>query len=99
MKQHNGLYRSWGDDLLANNRLGQIYYWDTSGGENQRAVLVSSLAGASGVPTQNRMLSISFPDRHLVVAGTNSLSDGVFDPMLVRFSDQEDFTNFTSDSI
>ena len=41
------------------------------------------------------MLSISFPDRHLVVAGTNSLSDGVFDPMLVRFSDQEDFTNFT----
>ena len=68
MKQHNGLYRSWGDDLLANNRLGQIYYWDTSGGENQETILVSSLAGASGVPTQNRMLSISFPDRHLVVA-------------------------------
>ena len=85
----------WGDDLLANNRLGQIYYWDTSGGENQRAVLVSSLGGASGVPTQNRMLSISFPDRHLVVGGTNNLADGVFDPMLVRFSDQEDFTNFT----
>ena len=41
----------WGDDLLANNRLGQIYYWDTSGGENQRASsLFQVLQCASGVP-------------------------------------------------
>ena len=85
----------WGDDLLALNRLGQLYYWDTSGGENQRAVLASGLSGASGIPTQNRMMSISFPDRHLILAGTNNIIDGVFDPMLIRFSDQEDFTNFT----
>ena len=90
------VFTDLGDDLLANNRLGQIYYWDTSGGENQRAILVSSLCRLITVfQHQNRILSISFPDRHLVVAGTNSLSDGVFDPMLVRFSDQEDFTNFT----
>tara|TARA_Y100000114_G_scaffold50492_1_gene46114 strand:+ start:1223 stop:3106 length:1884 start_codon:yes stop_codon:yes gene_type:complete len=85
----------WGDDLLANNRNGQLYYWSRASGEGTRAVLVSSLAGASGVPTQNRMTSVSFPDRHFISAGSVNASTGTFDPMLVRFSDQEDFTNFT----
>lgn len=85
----------WGDDLLANNRNGQLYYWERTGGEGVRAVLVSSLAGASGVPTQNRITSVSFPDRHVISAGSINASDNQFDPMLVRFSDQEDFTNFT----
>ena len=85
----------WGDDLLANNRNGQLYYWERTGGEGVRAVLVSSLAGALGVPTQNRITSVSFPDRHVISAGTINAVDNQFDPMLVRFSDQEDFTNFT----
>ena len=85
----------WGEDLLANNRNGQIYYWDTSAGETNRASLVSALGGASGVPTKNRTIAISFPDRHLIVGGTTLLGTSIIDPMLVRFSDQEDFTNFT----
>lgn len=85
----------WGDDLLANNRDGQIYYWDTSGGEANRAVLVSSIAGASDVPTKNRTIAISFPDRHLITGGTTAVGTTDQDPMLIRFSDQEDFTNFT----
>ena len=85
----------WGEDLLANNRNGQIYYWDTSAGEVNRASLVSALGGASGVPTKNRTIAISFPDRHLIVGGTTLLGTTTLDPMLVRFSDQEDFTNFT----
>jgi len=85
----------WGEDLLANNRGGQIYYWDTSGGETNRAALVSSIAGSSDVPTKNRTINISFPDRHLIVGGTTTIGTTNLDPMLVRFSDQEDFTNFT----
>ena len=85
----------WGEDLLASNRDGQIYYWDTSAGEVNRASLVSALGGASGVPTKNRTIAISFPDRHLIVGGTTLLGTTTLDPMLVRFSDQEDFTNFT----
>ena len=84
----------WGEDLLANNRNGQIYYWDTSAGEVNRASLVSSIGGASGVPTKNRTIAISFPDRHLIVGGTTLLGTTTLDPMLIRFSDQEDFTNF-----
>jgi hypothetical protein len=85
----------WGDDLLANNRNGQIYYWDLSGGESSRAVLASSIAGSTDVPTKNRTIAISFPDRHLIVGGTTTIGTTNLDPMLVRFSDQEDFTKFT----
>ena len=61
--------------------------------KNQRASSVSSLAEGIWCSNANRMLSISFPRQGTVVAGTNSLSDGkAFDPMLVRFRDQEDFT-------
>ena len=85
----------WGEDLLASNRDGQIYYWDTSAGETNRASLVSAISGSSGVPTKNKTMTISFPDRHLIVGGTTILGTTTLDPMLVRFSDQEDFTNFT----
>ena len=85
----------WGEDVLANNRNGQIYYWDTSAGESSRAVLVSSIAGATDVPTKNRTIAISFPDRHLIVGGTTLVGTTDQDPMLIRFSDQEDFTKFT----
>jgi len=85
----------WGEDVLANNRNGQIYYWDTSAGETNRAILVSSIAGATDVPTKNRTIAISFPDRHLIVGGTTLVGTTDQDPMLIRFSDQEDFTKFT----
>jgi len=88
----------WGEDLLASNRDGQIFYWDTSAGESTRASLVSAIGGASGVPTKNRDIAISFPDRHLIVGGTTLFGTTDLDPMLVRFSDQEDFTNFTPTS-
>ena len=85
----------WGEDLIANVRNGSIYYWDTSGGESSRAVAVSSISGASDVPTATRTTTISFPDRHFIAAGTTPLNGDPQDPMLVRFSDQEDFTSFT----
>jgi hypothetical protein len=85
----------WGEDLLINNRRGQIYYWDLSDGESSRASLVSGESGASGVPTKVRTIKVSFPDRHLIAGGCTPLGSSTLDPMLVRFSNQEDFTVFT----
>ena len=82
----------WGEDLIATARNGGIYYFDVSDSAT-RAALVSSEAGASDVPALNRITTISFPDRHAISAGCTSLA-GVFDPMLVRFSTQEDFTKW-----
>mgnify|MGYP000138416299 CR=1 FL=1 len=45
----------WGEDLLATVRGGAIYYWDTSGGPTNRAVLVSSISGAESVPAVARV--------------------------------------------
>jgi hypothetical protein len=84
----------WGEDLLFNNRNGRIYYWDLSDGETTRAGLVSAESGATAVPSNVRCLSVSFPDRHLIAAGAVPLGESVIDPMLVRFSTQEDFTIF-----
>ena len=85
----------WGEDLIATVLNHNIYYWDTSTGVPSRAVLVSSLSGASDVPTKARLTTVSFPDRHLVCGGSNPLGSSDMDPMLVRWSDQEDFKNWT----
>ena len=87
----------WGEDLIATVRNGAIYYWDTSGGIGNRASLVSGISGATSVPTVARTTTISFPDRHFIVGGGTEYAvggGGNFDPMLVRWSNQEDFTVF-----
>lgn len=87
----------WGEDLIATVRNGAIYYWDTSGGIGNRAVLVSSLAGAESVPSVARVTTVSFPDRHFIAAGCQAYAaggGGDVDDMLVRWSTQEDFTKF-----
>ena len=88
----------WGEDLIINNLNGQLYYWDTSDGETTRAALVSLESGASGVPISVKCITVSFPDRHLVAGGCTPLAGGAIDPMLVRWSNQEDFVYFTPTS-
>lgn len=85
----------WGEDLIANVRNGAIYYWELSDGETSRAVLASTESGSSDIPTITRTTSISFPDRHFIVGGATAVGTTDFDPMLVRFSDQENFVDFT----
>jgi len=87
----------WGEDLIAAIRNGAIYYWDTSGGIGNRASLVSTIADAAGVPSIVRTTTISFPDRHFIAGGCQEYAvggGGDVDPMLVRWSNQEDFTVF-----
>jgi hypothetical protein len=86
----------WGEDVLATVRNGAIYYWDTSAGVTNRAVLVSSLSSANSVPNIARTTVVSFPDRHFIAGGcqTYVVGGGVgnVDNMLVRWSTQEDFS-------
>ena len=85
----------WGEDLIATVRGGGIYYWTVSGTVTNRAVLVSSLSGALSVPTVATVTTVSFPDRHFIAGGcTEYAGGGDLDEMLIRWSDQEDFTDF-----
>jgi hypothetical protein len=54
-----------------------------------RGVLLSSLAGASSVPLTQNYFLVSDTSRFVICFGTNDAATAVFNPMLVRWSDQE----------
>jgi len=60
-----------------------------------RGVLLSSLAGASGVPLSQNYFTISDASRFVLAFGTNPIGTTEMDPMLIRWSDQEDAANWT----
>lgn len=86
----NGL-RLWsqdnfGEDLLFNERDGEIYYWDTSAGG--RAVALQDLAGANKVPQVAKQVLVSDQSRHIIAFGTDpESSPGVQDPLILRFNE------------
>ena len=84
---------NFGEDLIINIRNGGIYYWDksTSSAPFTRAVALSDLAGADATtPTIAKQVMISDRDRHVIVFGCDPEDDiGTQDPLLIRFSDQE----------
>jgi hypothetical protein len=60
-----------------------------------RAIPVSSLAGASDVPLTQNTLIVSDASNFVFAFGTNNYLSTTYDPMLVRWSDQESLTNWT----
>ena len=81
---------NYGEDVVCQLVDGPAYYWDLSAGNATRAVVLS------GAPTKSKYALISTPDRHLVCFGTESVigTPSSQDPMFVRFSNQEDITQF-----
>ena len=59
---------------------------------------LSSLSGASDVPTIAKQVLVSDIDRHIVVFGANTIGTTTQDPLLIRFGSQESLTNFTPDT-
>lgn len=85
----------FGEDLLMNIADGSIYYWDASGGTTTPAVELSSLTGASDVPTVARKVLVSEVDRHVLCFGANPIGETAQDPLLIRWSSQESPTDWT----
>lgn len=86
------------NDLIANIRNGPIYIWEYNGAFNTRAVLLSSLVGASDVPVEAMQILVSQNDKHLLAFGCvpyGSVSANDFDPLLIRWANQDDPTNWT----
>jgi hypothetical protein len=85
---------NFGEDLVFGPKGGGIYYWDASNGVTTRGVALSSLGGASDVPTVQNLIFVS-DNRFVFTLGTNIIGSSAVDPMLIRWSDQEDATNWT----
>jgi len=81
---------NFGEDLIATVLNGGAFQWDTSAGVSTRA------AAISGAPTASRLSLVSTPDRHLVFMGTENTigTPGSQDDLLIRFSDQENITEY-----
>jgi hypothetical protein len=62
---------------------------------SQRGVLLSSLNGATGVPTSQNYFLISDASRFVLCFGTNEIGSSSVNPMLLRWSDQENPVDWT----
>jgi len=85
---------NWGDDVVANRNGGNIFYFSSDASTTpERATSVTSS------PIFVNSIVVSPNDRHLICLGANAYAastpvSGTFDPMLVRWSDQDDRTNW-----
>ena len=88
---------NFGEDLIINPRDANVYYWDKGTGLGSRAVEISTLSGAKSAPQIAKQILVSDQDRHVLAFGCDGLGasssaaqgNGVQDPLLVRFSSQE----------
>ena len=89
---------NFGEDVIANRRGSSIYLYDTDASATPlRATLVSGATNST--PTTVNSIIVSPNDRHLICLGSNQFNTtasptGTFDPMTVRWSNQEDITNW-----
>ena len=88
---------NFGEDLLLNPRDGAIYYWDKSrGGLTARAVELNTTNFVNSLepPIFAKQIMVSDADRHVIAFGTNPVFETEQDPLLIRFSSSESFTDW-----
>ena len=82
---------NFGEDLLFNPRGAGIYYKDMSANVADRGVDITTLGNGPSVALQ---VSVSDNDRHAIAYGTVNLDTSAFDPLLIRWCDAEDISQW-----
>ena len=77
---------NWGEELVACARGNGIYNWKPINGTASYATAIP------GAPAQVNVILVGMPERHLIAFGSEQ--GGVFDPMLIQWSDVEDYTTW-----
>ena len=89
---------NFGEDLLINPRDSNLYYWDKTNTTSTRAIELSTKSGTkTSVPQIAKQVLVSDQDRHVIAFGCDGLGanssatqgNGTQDPLLIRFSSQE----------
>jgi hypothetical protein len=92
------------NDLIMNRRdkfKGPIYIWergivtDPTTALNTRAILLDDLPGASDVPLEVGIVLVSQNDKHLIALGATQFGSSVYDPLLIRWANQDEPENWT----
>lgn len=89
---------SYGEDLIINRRGGPLYYWKNNANPDiiDRAVLLNSTSPApfdtdTECPLVCNYVLVSDVSRFVLAFGVNDYFSTVQDPLLVRWSDQENY--------
>jgi hypothetical protein len=80
---------NFGENLLFGPRGGGIYYWTASSGVTARGVDLT-VDGDADTPLFQNKIIVSDASRFVLCFGTNDYGASTIDPMLIRWSDQED---------
>ncbi len=85
-------HANYGEDLIFGPRGGRLYYFDSSLGiaSSNRGTLITG----SAVPVVHKALLVSDVSRFVIAMGCNEIGSSDLDPMLVRWSEQEDYTDW-----
>ena len=89
---------NYGQDLILNPRGGALYLWKVNANPTiyDRAVLLSSSSPApyttdTSCPTISNAVTVSDASRFVISFGCNDYGSAILDPLLIRWSDQENY--------
>jgi len=84
---------NYGEDLIFNPRGGGLYYWNTNANPNiyDRGILLT----AGDTPDICNFVMVSDASRFVLCFGVNDYGSATQNPMLIRWSDQSDYTQWT----
>ena len=86
---------NWGEDLVINRRGGPVYVWDAGAPANRATQITEA-------PHKVNVVLVT-KDRHMVCFGCNEPGSGgsssALDAMQIRWSQQEDYTDWTPTAI
>ena len=109
----NWMLDLYGEDIIATQFNGGTYIWDTSAFKSSMLPMINLIdydlsvaapyftrdKNTATIPHKSLFSLISTPDRQLVMFGASDIgSSNNQDPMMVKFSNQEDITEFTPKS-
>jgi hypothetical protein len=78
---------AWGTELMAVPSQGPLFLYSPQNGIFNRFVLVTA------APSVNNVVRVATESRHVILYGTHDVS-GNYDPLLVRWCSQEDYTDW-----
>jgi hypothetical protein len=82
---------NFGEDLLFAPNGGEIYVWKAADLLTTRGKAISSLPGASYTPVIQSSILVSDASRFTFAFGCNDYGETIQNPMLIRWSNQEDY--------
>jgi hypothetical protein len=90
---------NFGQILIATVKNGKTFKWSPLNADP--SALTTRATVVSGAPTKSVMSIVSERDRHLIILGTETVIGDPTkqDKMFIRFSDQEDISDYTPTSI